>query len=115
GLSAGDCRRRESSRERVDASREWREMIRGTVPLPAAGNGPAGRFILVSTPVARAAALVLLAFVWAAPLRAVVITVNTTDDLSPADDGTCSLREAVTAANDDTGSGVTPGECAAGA
>ena len=32
-----------------------------------------------------------------------------------ADDGVCTLREAITAANSDTASGATAGECAAGA
>lgn len=41
------------------------------------------------------------------------ITVTTTADIS-ADDGSCSLREAITAANDDAVSGGVPGECPAG-
>jgi CSLREA domain-containing protein len=41
------------------------------------------------------------------------ISVNTTND-TIADDGFCSLREAVIAANTNTTSGVTAGECAAG-
>lgn len=41
------------------------------------------------------------------------ITVNSTAD-TVADDGECTLREAIIAANDDTASGATPGECAAG-
>jgi CSLREA domain-containing protein len=81
---------------------------------PSAGKRPARGFIQVSTPVGRTAALVLLVLAWAGPLRAAIITVNTADDLYPADDGTCSLREAVTAANDDAPSGLTPGECSAG-
>jgi CSLREA domain-containing protein len=44
---------------------------------------------------------------------ATTIVVTTTDDVV-ADDGACSLREAVTAANTDTASGATPGECPAG-
>jgi CSLREA domain-containing protein len=42
-----------------------------------------------------------------------VITVNSTADVT-ADDGQCTLREAIVAANTDTGSGGTPGECVAG-
>ena len=42
-----------------------------------------------------------------------IITVNTPLDVV-ADDGLCSLREAVTAANADTASGSTTGECVAG-
>ncbi|MBI1299675.1 CSLREA domain-containing protein, partial [bacterium] len=41
------------------------------------------------------------------------IVVNTTNDVV-ANDGFCSLREAITAANTDTSSGATSGECAAG-
>jgi len=42
-----------------------------------------------------------------------VITVNFSGDVL-ADDGFCSLREAITAANTDSPSGTLPGECAAG-
>jgi CSLREA domain-containing protein len=42
-----------------------------------------------------------------------VITVNSTADVA-ADDGQCTLREAIVAANTDTASGGAPGECAAG-
>jgi len=41
------------------------------------------------------------------------ITVNSTADVV-ADDGQCTLREAITAANSDTASGVSSGECVAG-
>lgn len=41
------------------------------------------------------------------------ITVTSNADVA-ADDGECTFREALTAANDDTASGSTPGECAAG-
>jgi len=41
------------------------------------------------------------------------ITVDTTSDVT-ADDGACSLREALASARDDTTSGATAGECAAG-
>lgn len=44
---------------------------------------------------------------------ATTITVNSKLD-TVADTGTCTLREAITAANDDTASGVNAGECAAG-
>ncbi len=43
------------------------------------------------------------------------ITVNSTLDVIDANDGKCTLREAVIAANSDTASGVTAGECPAGA
>jgi CSLREA domain-containing protein len=42
-----------------------------------------------------------------------VITVNSTADVA-ADDGQCTLREAIVAANTDTASGGAVGECAAG-
>lgn len=49
--------------------------------------------------------------------HAATITVNDDDsgvgDVA-ADDGSCTLREAIIAANTDTASGATPGECAAG-
>ncbi len=44
---------------------------------------------------------------------AATITVNTNLDTA-ADDGVCTLREAITAANTDTASGANPGECIAG-
>ena len=46
-------------------------------------------------------------------VEAATITVDTTSDVV-ADDGQCSLREAISAANTDTASGSTTGECAAG-
>jgi LPXTG-site transpeptidase (sortase) family protein len=48
------------------------------------------------------------------PARAASIVVNTNAD-TIADDGFCTLREAIIAANTDTASGATAGECAAGA
>ena len=42
------------------------------------------------------------------------ITVNTTADETSPTDGTCSLREAILAANTNTASSTTPGECAGG-
>ena len=41
------------------------------------------------------------------------MTVNSTGDVI-ADDGVCTLREAITAANTDTASGAMGGECIAG-
>ncbi|MEW6267837.1 MAG: hypothetical protein AB1689_00900 [Thermodesulfobacteriota bacterium] len=48
-----------------------------------------------------------------APAGAATIVVTERKDVS-ADDGRCSLREAVDAANTGTPSGATPGECVAG-
>ena len=45
---------------------------------------------------------------------AATITVNSAADTT-ADDGVCTLREAIIAANTNTASGAMPGECAAGA
>jgi len=47
------------------------------------------------------------------PASAATINVNTTAD-TKADDGKCSLREAITSANKNTASGAASGECAAG-
>src|SRR5689334_6026251 len=45
--------------------------------------------------------------------NAATITVNSTADVA-ANDGQCTLREAITAANTDTSSGAAAGECVAG-
>jgi CSLREA domain-containing protein len=42
------------------------------------------------------------------------IIVNSLSDVANGTDGLCTLREAITAANNDTASGATAGECAAG-
>jgi len=47
------------------------------------------------------------------PAHSATITVNSTADVE-ADDGQCTLREAIRAANMNTSSGATPGECPAG-
>ena len=64
-------------------------------------------------PWACAAACAVLLLVPAAA-RAATITVNSTADTA-ANDGVCTLREAITAANTNTASGAAAGECAAGA
>ena len=58
------------------------------------------------------AATVLLPVIAVSPVAAAgtSIVVTTTSD-STANDGTCSLREAITAANTDTASGAAAGEC----
>jgi CSLREA domain-containing protein len=48
------------------------------------------------------------------PAYAAGIVVNTAGDTVNANDGRCSLREAITAANTNTASGPAAGECAAG-
>ena len=48
------------------------------------------------------------------PLPAKTITVNSTADVANSSDGLCTLREAITAANTNTASGTTAGECVAG-
>ncbi len=66
---------------------------------------------------ARALAALLLLSAWlvlvAGTAAAATITPNTTSD-NVADDGQCSLREAITAAYTHEPSGALPGECAAG-
>ncbi|MEP7132101.1 MAG: CSLREA domain-containing protein [Acidobacteriota bacterium] len=52
-------------------------------------------------------------FLAAASAGAATITVNSTSDAT-ANDGVCTLREAITAANTNTASGAAAGECAAG-
>jgi CSLREA domain-containing protein len=59
-------------------------------------------------------ALGLLAAVAVAPAFAASIVVNSLADSAPANDGICTLREAITAANLDTASGAAAGECGAG-
>ena len=61
-----------------------------------------------------AMALGLVGSAIAAPARAASITVNSLGDEPPADDGSCTLREAITAANTDMASGASVGECIAG-
>ncbi|MGB2896603.1 MAG: right-handed parallel beta-helix repeat-containing protein, partial [Anaerolineales bacterium] len=56
--------------------------------------------------------LLLGSLQWNAALAATIV-VNTTSDII-ADEGLCSLREAIASANFNTSSGVTPGECPAG-
>jgi len=46
--------------------------------------------------------------------EAATITVNTLSDVANAGDGLCTLREAITAANNNAASGAAAGECAAG-
>ncbi|MEO8586413.1 MAG: CSLREA domain-containing protein, partial [Acidobacteriota bacterium] len=71
----------------------------------------AKRFHLLRLLCAAAFAAILLASTSA---RAATITVNSAADTT-ANDGVCTLREAITAANTDTASGAAAGECAAGA
>lgn len=48
------------------------------------------------------------------PAAGNTITVNSTSDLANGTDGLCTLREAISAANNNTASGAALGECAAG-
>ncbi|MEO8133896.1 MAG: CSLREA domain-containing protein, partial [Betaproteobacteria bacterium] len=54
----------------------------------------------------------LLALTTSATLAATIV-VNSAADVA-ANDGQCTLREAITSANTNTVSGALPGECAAG-
>ncbi len=61
-------------------------------------------------------ALTIGALAWLTPnqtVRAATLTVNSIADTA-ANDGVCTLREAITSANTDTASGAAAGECAAG-
>ena len=64
-------------------------------------------------PALLALAVALASLFSAAPVKAATIIVNTTSDVT-GDDGVCSSREAIAAANADTSSGAMGGECAAG-
>jgi len=57
--------------------------------------------------------MMVLAAIGAAPVHAATINVTTVNDVI-ANDGSCSLREAVIAANNNAVSGAAAGECAAG-
>src|SRR6478672_10648880 len=46
--------------------------------------------------------------------EATTITVNSLSDVANGNDGLCTLREAITAANNNVASGSVAGECAAG-
>ena len=61
----------------------------------------------------RVLAALAIAAALARPAAAATITVNSITD-TVADDGQCTLREAITAANDNLASGLRSGECAAG-
>ena len=57
---------------------------------------------------------IFLSLFMTASVNAAIITVNSLGD-TQADDGSCTLREAIVAANTDTPSGITGVECTAGA
>ena len=84
-----------------------RRAVRGRFPLLIA-RVLARRFSRASLGVR---VLLLWALVGAAPAAANTISVNGTGDVV-ANDGQCTLREAITAANTDTASGNASGECA---
>lgn len=80
--------------------------------LAQTARGTVGRLVAIL-------AILSLPLINAQPVAAMVvpgatIVVNTTADGAPADDGVCTLREAIFAANNNAPSGVTTGECAAG-
>ena len=69
---------------------------------------------ILATTVGAALLVCGLLFAYASsPAWAAIITVNSLAD-DEADDGECTLREAITAANTDTASGTATGECAMG-
>jgi CSLREA domain-containing protein len=72
-------------------------------------------FKILATTVGAALLVLGLLFAYASsPAWAAIITVNSLADDADGADGECTLREAITAANDDTASGTATGECAAG-
>lgn len=85
-------------------------------PKPAPGRGP-GRFPGPRLTSILAGCLLALAGIAAGPVAgtasAATISVNTVGD-ARADDGVCSLREAIIAGNANAVSGTQPGECQAG-
>ena len=79
--------------------------------MPASPN-QRGRSVLY---LALILVLMFLSTSWQAAIAAgTTITVNSTADVEDSSDGLCTLREVITAANSDTASGATAGECAAG-
>jgi CSLREA domain-containing protein len=64
-------------------------------------------------PLARILLIIAVLLAGVVPATAATITVNSTADVR-ANDGICTLREAIIAANTNTASGVAAGECAAG-
>ncbi|HYC58444.1 MAG TPA: CSLREA domain-containing protein [Thermoanaerobaculia bacterium] len=62
----------------------------------------------------RCAVLVVFCSFLSETASAETIIVNSAADSAPANDGSCTLREAIIAANLDTTSGLAAGECAAG-
>src|SRR5437870_6563472 len=98
-----------------------RTTIRGK-PKASAGatpDDPAGwRLCPVRLAVSRRVGAVILALAFLGSMGvssalAASITVNSLADVA-ANDGQCTLREAITAANTNTASGAAAGECAAG-
>ncbi|MBI3965310.1 MAG: CSLREA domain-containing protein [Chloroflexi bacterium] len=77
------------------------------------GFGPARRVAGFAFVLAGLLLSASLNFVPATPVEANTITVNSTANTA-ADDGVCTLREAITAANTNASSGATTGECTAG-
>ncbi len=78
-------------------ARRWAATWRRSVGAAVCALATGGSILLTAPSLAHAAA----------------ITVTTADDVA-ADDGACSLREAMIAANSDTSSGASAGECVAG-
>ena len=71
------------------------------------------RFVNRMSFVACAAFVLGIVLSASASVQAATLTVNSVADVA-ADDGQCTLREAITAANNDAASGAAAGECIAG-
>src|SRR5439155_24090265 len=89
----------------------WLQESRCEMTSWLRNSRPFHKRVLLSGALGLAALLLLLVLSQAA--QATTIAVNGTADVI-ANDGVCTLREAITAANTDTASGATPGECPAG-
>lgn len=82
------------------------ELRLGTSEFPVAVTGRIGMSIKT--------VWICMLLICCQQLAAATITVNTADNTILADDGYCTLTEAVLAANTNTASGTTAGECVAG-
>src|SRR5438093_4410591 len=89
----------------------WLQESRCEMTSWLRNSRPFHKRVLLSGALGLAALLLLLVLSQAA--QATTIAVNGTADVI-ANDGVCTLREAITAVNTDTASGATPGECPAG-
>ncbi|MBI4519067.1 MAG: CSLREA domain-containing protein [Deltaproteobacteria bacterium] len=86
-------------------------LLTGTLTIASAG--PAGTHTVTVTATDTCGATAMSTFSLTVLGALTTLSVNTTADTA-ADDGNCSLREAITSANTNAPSGAMPGECPAG-